>query len=83
MIVALNIIAVEQCNTPQETFKMVVQLNIYDAKPSEAITIYHSSENFLQINSNNYFLSDPGSKNRVGGYHYLSIQSVYTSRPPV
>ena len=66
----------------QATEKNVLQLLNYAATQPEAITRYHSSVVGLHIHSDTSFLSTPGSKIRVGGYHYLSLSSADPNAPP-
>ena len=72
MLVALNSITAEQANSTEATAKSVTQIINYSVTHSEAITRYHASGMILHIHSDTSFLSDPGAKSRVGGFHYLS-----------
>ena len=75
MLVDLNSIASEQAKSTEATAKAVSQLLNYVATQSEAITRYHASGMILHIHSDASFLSEPGEKGRLGGYHYLSMTS--------
>ena len=80
---AFNIIDAEQENITQATAKAVTQLLNYSATHSEAITRYHASGIFFHVHFDASFLSEPEVNIRAVGYHYLSTQSAYPSKPPI
>ena len=82
ILVALNTIAAKQSKIIQETDKKVVHLLDYAATHPEAITRYHASGMTLHMHSNASFLLAPGSKSRLGGYHYLSEPLSDPKKPP-
>ena len=69
MILKLNSITSEQANSTQATAKAMIQLINYSAMNYETITRYHGSVMALHIHSDTYFLSDPETNIRAGGYH--------------
>ena len=81
MIIALDIIAVEQTNNIEATTKKVVQLLNYAVTYPKYITRYHTSGMTLHVHSDSYFLSTPGTKSRVV-YHYLSTPSTNPTATP-
>ena len=82
MLVALNSIAAEQASSTEATTKAVTQLLNCAATHYEAIKRYRTSSMILHIHSDASFMSDPGAKSRVGGYHYLRIASAYPKKSP-
>ena len=82
MIIALDIIAVEQTNNIEATAKKVLQLLNYAVTYPKYITRYHTSGMTLHVHSDSYFLSTPGTKSRAVVYHYLSTPSTNPTATP-
>ena len=83
ILVALNSIVAEQADSTEATTKAVTQLLNYVAMHSEAITRYHASGMIIQIHSNASFLSEPVTKRRAGGYHFLGMALVDPNKAPL
>ena len=81
MLVALNIIAVEQYKTIDATAKALTQVPNYAAKHSESITRYYASGMILKTHSDASFLSEHGANIRAGGCNYLSLASADPKNP--
>ena len=80
ILVALNIISVEQANSTETTTKAFTQLLNYSVMYSEAITRYYANHMILHIHGNASFLSEPGAKSIAGGCHFLRTASVVPNK---
>ena len=72
MLTALSAIASEQANPTENTMKKVKQFLDYAASQEDAVVTYKASDMQLAIHSDASYLSEPKSRSRAGGHHFLT-----------
>jgi len=71
MLTALSAMASEQANPTEATMKKCKQFLDFAASQEEAILTFRASDMVLAIHSNASYLSEPKSRSRAGGHHFL------------
>jgi hypothetical protein len=72
MLVALNVIAMQQALPTQKTMERVKQLLDYCVSQEEAILTYHASDMVLAIHSDAGYLNESKAQSQAGGHFFLS-----------
>jgi hypothetical protein len=65
MLVALSLLAAEQCNPTERTMEKCKQFLDYAATQEDAIITYHKSDMVLAIHSDASYLSEPRARSRA------------------
>ncbi len=82
MLVPLSSLAAAQTKGTQQTAKALAQLLDYAATHPEPKVRFKASDMVLWIDSDASYLSEPGSRSRIGGYHFLSDRPKDPDKPP-
>lgn len=72
MLTALSAIASEQSSPTENTMTKVKQFLDYAASQEDAVVTYKASDMKLAVHSDASYLSEPKSRSRAGGHHYLT-----------
>lgn len=73
MLVAFNSLVVQQNKATHVTAKQIAHFLNYCATHPNACIEYHHSNMILHIHSDASYLSEPGARNKVGGYSFLGL----------
>jgi hypothetical protein len=83
MLVALSSLASAQAQGTEATALAATRLLNYAATNPNAVLRFHASDMVLHIDSDASYLSEPKSRSRAGGYHYLSNHPQPNTTPPL
>jgi hypothetical protein len=72
MLVALSLLAAEQCNPTKRIMEKCKQFLDYAATQEDAVITYRKSDMVLAIHSDASYLSEPRARSRAGGHFFLS-----------
>ena len=75
MLTALSAMASEQDNPTEATMKKCKQFLGFAASQEEAISTFRASDMVLAIHSNASYLSEPKSRSRAEGHHFLDTNN--------
>ena len=82
MLPALNALSASQSKPTASTNKDIIQFLDYAATHPDATIRYHGSDMVLHVHSDASFLCEPNAKSRIGGFYFLSNNSLDPTKPP-
>ena len=82
MLPALNSLSASHSKPTASTNQDIIQFLDYAATHPDAIVRYNDSNMVLHVHSDVFFLCEPNANSRIGGFYFLSNNSLDPTKPP-